>query len=208
MTTDRTLHIGLLTIVLAVLAWSAIGPYDYPTWVMETAPVLIVLPLLGWTYSSFRLTNLLYVLIAIHAIILIVGAHYTYARVPAFNWLRDVMGAERNSYDGLGHLAQGFIPAIAARELLLRTSPLHPGKWLTTLIVLGCLGISAIYELLEWGAAVAAGGGAVEFLGTQGDVWDTQKDMALCGIGAICALVLMSRLHDKGLKHLGFSAKL
>lgn len=203
MTTDRTLHIGLFVIVLAVLVWSVFDPYDYPTWVMETLPVMIVLPLLGATYNKFRLTNLLYVLIAIHAIILIVGAHYTYARVPAFNWLRDVMGAERNSYDGLGHLAQGFIPAIAARELLIRTSPLKPGKWMIVLIVLGCMGISAVYELLEWAAAVFAGGGAVEFLGTQGDVWDTQKDMALCGIGAICALLLMSRWHDRGLKRLG-----
>lgn len=202
MTTDRTLHIGLLTIVVAILVWSAFDPYEWGVWYAETAPVLIAIPLLAFTYNKFRLTNLVYVLIAIHAVILIVGAHYTYARVPLGNWVRDWMGAERNSYDGLGHFAQGFIPAMIARELLLRTSPLQPSKWLYALIFLGCMGISAIYELIEWGAAVVAGGGAVEFLGTQGDVWDTQKDMALCGIGAVFALILLSRWHDCALKKL------
>ena len=202
MNSSIKLHIGLLFIVVATLIWSAINPYEWGVWYAETAPVLIAIPLLAWTYNRFRLTDLVYVLIAIHAVILIVGAHYTYARVPLGNWVRDWMDAERNSYDGLGHFAQGFIPAMIARELLLRTSPLQPGKWLYALIFLGCMGISAIYELVEWGAAVVAGGGAVEFLGTQGDVWDTQKDMALCGIGAVCALILLSRWHDCALKKL------
>lgn len=202
MTTANRFHIGLLFLVIAVLIWSAFNPHDWGTWVAEVMPVLIVLPLLTLTYNKFRLTDLLYVLITIHAIILIVGGHYTYARVPIGNWVRDWLDAERNSYDGLGHFVQGFVPAMVARELLIRTSPLKSGKWFYTLIFLGCMGISAIYELIEWAAAVFAGGGAVEFLGTQGDVWDTQKDMALCGIGAIFALVLLSRWHDRQLTRL------
>lgn len=202
----KNLHWFLLISVVATLIWSAFNPHDYPTWVAEVMPVLIVLPLLGFTYNKFCLTDILYVLIAIHAVILIVGGHYTYARVPIGNWIRDWLDAERNSYDGLGHFVQGFVPAMVARELLIRTSPLKPGKWFYTLIFLGCMGISAIYELIEWITAELAGGGAVEFLGTQGDVWDTQKDMALCGVGAVCALVLLSRCHDKALEKLNIGS--
>ncbi len=191
-----------MVIVLATLLWSAIGPYDWPTWIMETLPVWIAVAILIPTRHKFPLTNLAYILIAIHAVILIVGAHYTYARVPLFDWIKEALGTERNSYDGLGHLAQGFIPALIARELLIRTSDLKRGKWMFVLIVLSCLGISAIYELIEWGAAEAAGGGAVEFLGTQGDVWDTQKDMALAGIGAALSLLILSKLHDRQLDKL------
>lgn len=184
------------------MAWSMIDPYDWPTWIMETLPVWIAAAILIPTRRKFPLTNLAYVLIAIHSVILIVGAHYTYARVPLFDWIRDALGTERNSYDGLGHLAQGFIPALIGRELLIRTSDLQRGKWMFALIVLSCLGISAIYELIEWGAAVAAGGGAVEFLGTQGDPWDTQKDMGLAGIGAALSLLILSKFHDRELNKL------
>lgn len=191
-----------LSLVALVMAWSMIGPYDWPTWIMETLPVWIAVAILIPTRHKFPLTNLAYILIAVHAVILIVGAHYTYARVPLFDWIKEALGTERNSYDGLGHLAQGFIPALIARELLIRTSDLKRGKWMFVLIVLSCLGISAIYELIEWGAAEAAGGGAVEFLGTQGDVWDTQKDMALAGIGAALSLLILSKLHDRQLDKL------
>lgn len=201
-TRPYTLPLACLVIVIAVLIWSGIMPYDRPTWWLEVAPVLIAVPLLLATYKKFPLTGLLYVLIAIHAVILMVGGHYTYARVPLFNDIKEWLGTARNSYDGLGHFAQGFIPAIAGRELLLRTSPLKSGKWMFVLIVLGCLGISAIYELLEWTTALIEGGHADEFLSTQGDIWDTQKDMALAGAGAISALITLRGLHDKALKKL------
>jgi putative membrane protein len=192
------IRLWLLLLIGAVFTWSAIGPYERHTWWMEVAPVLIALPLLLATHKKFPLTTLLYVLIAAHMIILMVGGHYTYARVPFF----DVEGM-RNNYDKLGHFAQGFIPAIIIRELLLRTSPLRAGKWMFALIVFSCLGISAIYEIIEWFAGASMGEGAQEFLGTQGDEWDTQKDMAWCGVGAIAALALLSRLHDRALKNLG-----
>lgn len=191
-----------LTVVLIVFIWSGIGPYDRVTWWMEVAPVIVALPLLLATYHKFRLTTLLYGLIALHAVILMVGGHYTYARVPAFDWLRDITGGDRNNYDKIGHFAQGFIPAMVARELLIRTTPLKHGKWMCALIVLSCLGISAIYEIVEWFAAVMVGEGAHEFLGTQGDEWDTQKDMAWAGAGAIAALLLLSKIHDRFLKRL------
>ncbi len=189
------LPLSLLGTTLLIMAWSFINPYEYSTWWMEAAPVVIAIPLLLFTAKRFRLTDILYVLIFIHAVILLVGAHYTYARVPLF----DLFGHDRNNYDKLGHFAQGFIPAIVIRELLLRTSPLRSGKWLSTIIVFSCLGISAIYEIIEFAAGVMVGEGATEFLGTQGDVWDTQKDMMWAGIGAICALVFLSRAHDKHL---------
>lgn len=179
-----------------IFIWSGIAPYDRTTWWMEVAPAILAAPLLLATYKKFSLTTLLYVLIFIHAVILMVGGHYSYARVPFFDW----MGESRNNYDKLGHFAQGFIPAMVVRELLLRTSPLKSGKWLFAIIVFACLGISALYELIEWAAAMALGQGADEFLGTQGDAWDTQKDMAFAGLGAVCALLFLSRLHDKYLK--------
>lgn len=188
-------------VVLAVLIWSGISPADRLTWWLEVAPVLIALPLLVFTRKRFPLTPLLVFLVTVHAVVLMVGGHYTYAQVPMGEWLSGVFHTGRNSYDGLGHFMQGFVPAIAARELLLRTSPLKPGKWLFAIIVLGCLGIAAAYELIEWAAAMAGGSGADEFLGTQGDVWDTQKDMALAGIGAIVALLMLGRFHDRLLQH-------
>jgi putative membrane protein len=185
-----------LAVVTIVFVWSAFGPYDRATWWLEVSPVLIALPLLLATYKKFPLTTLLYILVAVHSVILIVGGHYTYARVP----FMDFIGEGRNNYDKIGHFAQGFIPAIAARELLLRTSPLWAGKWLVALIVFSCMGVSAVYELIEWATAEIAGDGSVEFLGTQGDVWDAQKDMMWCGIGAITALLTLSKLHNRGLE--------
>lgn len=186
-----------VTVILLVV--SGIGAYDLPTWAMEVAPVVIVLPLLLTTHGRFPLTRLLYGLILVHAIILMLGGHYTYARVPLGFWMQDWFGLSRNPYDGIGHFAQGFVPAIATRELLLRHTRLEKGGWLFVLVAFTCLAISALYELIEWGAAVAMGQGADEFLGTQGDPWDTQKDMALAGIGAVVAQVLLSRWHDRQL---------
>ena len=183
--------------LIALLALSAWRPFDLATWAMEVAPVFVVLPLLWATARRFPLTPLLYALIFVHAAILMLGGHYTYARVPLGFWMQDWFHLARNPYDVIGHFAQGFIPAIAARELLLRHTRLERGGCLFSVVVLTCLGISAIYELIEWGAAVAIGQGADEFLGTQGDPWDTQKDMALAGVGAVAALALLSRWHDR-----------
>jgi putative membrane protein len=185
--------------LIALLALSGWKPHDGPTWAMEVAPVAVVLAILWATHRRFPLTPLLYALIFVHACILMLGGHYSYARVPLGFWMQDVLALTRNPYDGIGHFAQGFIPAIAARELLLRHTGLARGAWLFTVIVLACLGVSALYELIEWGAAVALGQGAEEFLGTQGDPWDTQKDMALAGLGAIAALLALSRWHDRQL---------
>ncbi len=190
----------LLLATAAVFVWSGIGPHDYFTWTLEVGPAVIGLIILAATYKRFRFTRMLYVLFAVHAVILIVGGHYTYAEVPLFNWIRDSFGHARNNYDKIGHFAQGFIPAMVARELLIRTSPLKRGKWLFALIVLSCLGISAFYELLEWWVAALSGTAAEAFLGTQGDVWDTQKDMALAGIGATLALLMLGKMHDRALK--------
>lgn len=185
--------------LIALLAVSGYKPHDLPTWAMEVAPVVIVLIILWISRERFPLSPLLYALIFVHACVLILGGHYTYARVPLGDWMQGVFGLARNPYDGIGHFAQGFIPAIAARELLLRQTGLQRGAWLALVIVLACLGVSALYELIEWGAAVALGQGAEEFLGTQGDPWDTQKDMALAGVGAAAALALLSRWHDRQL---------
>ena len=190
----------LLLALVLIMAWSFIKPHDYLTWWMEALPVLIGLAILIPTYKKFPLTDLLYVLLFLHAIVLLVGAHYTYARVPAFTLLQDEFGWSRNPYDKVGHFMQGFVPAMVARELLLRTSPLKSGKWMFTIIVMGCLGIAAIYEIIEWGAAMATGEAAEAFLGTQGDVWDSQKDMAWAGIGAIMALLMLGKKHDSMLK--------
>lgn len=169
---------------------------------MEAAPVLVALPLLALTYRRFPLTDLLYICIAAHGIILLVGAHYTYAEVPLGDWMRNAFHLSRNHYDRLGHFAQGFVPALIARELLLRTSPLKSGKWLTAIILLSCLGISAAYEIIEWIGAETLGQSADAFLGTQGDIWDMQKDMALALLGAMVALLFLSRAHDRALARL------
>ncbi len=190
---------ALFAIVLAVLLWSGISPHDHFTWFLEVAPVLLGLPLLLLTAKTFPLTPLAYLLLAVHACILMVGGKYTYAEVPLGFWVSGIMGWTRNNYDKLGHLAQGFVPAIVAREILLRRSPLDRGKWLAFIVVCICLAISAVYELVEWGTAVGTGEAAEAFLGTQGDPWDTQKDMAMAGLGAILALLSLSRVHDRQL---------
>jgi putative membrane protein len=194
----RALQFTTLVAVVG-LVWSGIGPYDRATWALEVAPVVIVLPLLWLTRKRFPLTPLLYVLIAIHAAILMLGGHYTYARVPAGDWVREAFDLARNHYDRLGHIAQGFIPAIAVREILLRQTPLHRGGWLFTLVAATCLAISACYEFLEWWTALLVGGAADAFLATQGDVWDTQWDMFLALCGALTAQVLLARWHDRQL---------
>ncbi|ACG75318.1 conserved hypothetical protein [Anaeromyxobacter sp. K] len=199
---DR-LPAALLALVLAVLAWSGIGPKDRGTWLMEVAPVLLVVPVLVATRRRFPLTPLLYVLVAVHAAVLCVGGHYTYAEVPAGFWVRDALGLARNHYDRLGHLMQGFVPALVARELLLRTSPLRRGRWLAALVTCVALAISAAYELVEWLAAVLLGQGADAFLGTQGDPWDTQWDMFLALVGAVLAQALLARVHDRAIARLG-----
>ena len=189
----------LLAIVLAALIASGIGPADRLTWFLEVVPVLVAVPLLLATARRFPLTPLVYCLIAVHALILVLGGHYTYAQVPLGFWIQDWFDFSRNHYDRIGHLMQGFGPAIIARELLLRTSPLRPGKWLFALVCLSILGISACYEFTEWWAAVIGGDAAGAFLGTQGDVWDTQWDMFLAGCGAIAAQMILQRLHDRQL---------
>ncbi len=194
----RALQFTTLVAVVG-LVWSGIGPYDRATWALEVAPVVIVLPLLWLTRKRFPLTPLLYVLIAIHAAILMLGGHYTYARVPAGDWVREAFDLARNHYDRLGHIAQGFIPAIAVREILLRQTPLHRGGWLFTLVAATCLAISACYEFLEWWTALLVGGAADAFLATQGDVWDTQWDMFLALCGALTAQVLLARWHNRQL---------
>lgn len=189
----------MLVSFLIVFAWSAIGPHDRFTWMLEVAPAVAAAVLLVATFRRFKFTTLAYVCIWLHAMILLVGGHYTYAEVPLFNWLRDAMGGTRNHYDRVGHFAQGFFPAIIAREVLVRCSPLRPGKWLAFLVTCVCLAISATYELVEWWTALATGEAADAFLGTQGDVWDTQWDMALALAGAVMALTTLSRLHDRQL---------
>jgi len=199
---DVKLHFGLLMSFLLLLVWSVIKPHDLFTWFLETAPAMIALVILIATYRRFRLSNLSYVLIWIHAIVLLVGGHYTYAEVPLFNWIRDTFNLSRNHYDRVGHFAQGFVPAIIAREVLLRKSPLKPGKLLTFVVISICLAISAAYELIEFGVSMATGSAGDAFLGTQGDVWDTQKDMLMCLIGTLAALVTLSGLHDRSLQRL------
>ena len=197
------MHTILLLSLLAILGWSAIAPHDYLTWAMEIAPVAIALPVLLLTYKRFTLTPLVYTLIWAHCVILIVGGHYTYAEVPLGEWAKEAFGFARNHYDQLGHLMQGFVPAILAREVYLRRSPLGPGAWLRLAVTSVCLAFSALYELIEWAAALLSAEASAAFLGTQGDVWDTQWDMFLALCGALLAQALLSRLHDRQLARLG-----
>ena len=192
--------LALLAATGLVLVWSGIQPLERGTWWLEVAPVLMGVPVLVVSYSRFRLSPLLYRLLFLHAVILMVGGHYTYARVPAGFWVQDLLDLSRNHYDRLGHLAQGFIPAILSREILLRLSPLRPGKWLVFLVICVCLAFSASYELIEWWAALIGGASAESFLGTQGDVWDTQWDMFLALLGCVSALVLLGRVHDRSME--------
>jgi putative membrane protein len=192
----------LLLSTLAALIVTGIAPYDRLTWAMEVSWVVVGVPLLVATRSRFPLTPLLYRLLFVHALILILGGYYTYARVPLGFWFGDLFGLTRNYYDRLGHLAQGFIPAILAREILVRRSPLAGSRWLPVVVVAICLAFSAFFEMIEWWSALALGADATDYLATQGDPWDTQADMFCALIGAVAALVLLSRVHDQQLRRL------
>ena len=205
-TASRRELLFLLAVTAVSLLLAIWRPYDMATYFLEVFPVLIAIPLLWVTRANFPLTRLLYWLITVHALILIAGGHYTYARVPLGDWVRDALELARNPYDRLGHLAQGFIPAMIAREILLRRSPLVRGKWLFYIVTCICMSISVLYEFIEWWTALVAGGGAIEFLGTQGDVWDTQWDMFLCTCGAILAQIMVAGVQDRQLGSAGHSA--
>ena len=189
----------LLVALAVVLVWSLIGCHDLFTWFLEVLPVLIAVPLLIYLYPRYHFTNLVYGLIAIHATILMVGGHYTYALMPVFLWIKDYFHLDRNYYDRLGHFAQGFVPAFIAREVLLRWTCLKRGKMLPYLVFSCCMAVSALYELFEFAAAKGTGTAADAFLGTQGDVWDTQWDMTWCLIGASVMLLFFTRVHDRAL---------
>ncbi len=196
----------LLAIVVIVFVWSGIRPHDRFTWMLEVFPVIIGFPILIYTYPRFRFTPLVYTLMAVHAVILMVGGKYTYAEVPLGFRLQEWLGLARNHYDRLGHFAQGFVPAMVAREVLIRRSPLSRTRWLPFLVICICLAISALYELIEFWTALATGEAAEAFLGTQGDTWDTQWDMMLALIGAIVSLGLLSRWHDRQLQRAGLQS--
>ena len=188
-----------IAIFAGTLAWSAIGPHDFLTWLLETLPAMAGGVVLAVTYRRFRLTGLAYLLILIHAVILMVGGHYTYARVPLFDFLGELFHWQRNNYDKLGHLAQGLVPAIIAREILIRKAVIASPPWRNFFIVCFCLALSALYELIEWVTALVSQEAAEAFLGTQGYVWDTQSDMAWALFGSVLALILLGRLHDRQL---------
>lgn len=191
----------LIVSILVLLLWSAIKPHDYFTWFLEVVPALGGWTILALVYRRFRLTDMGYVIVWMHSIVLIIGGHYTYAEVPLFNWIRDTFHTTRNSYDGVGHFVQGFFPAIIAREVLLRLNVLKRERsgWLFYIIVSICFAISAFYELIEWWVSIATGSKGDSFLGGQGDIWDTQKDMALCLAGSILALLTLSETHDRAI---------
>lgn len=189
-------------ILAFLLLISGISPYDRATWLMEVAPILVAFPVLAVTYRRFPLTSLLYLLVFVHATILLVGGAYTYTRVPFGFWLQDVLTLTRNPYDKIGHFAQGFVPALVAREIFLRGSYVSGRKMAGFLSVCVAMAISAWYELIEWGAALALGQGAEEFLGTQGDPWDTQSDMFCAFLGALIAIAALSRFHDRQIAQL------
>lgn len=194
--------LALLVLAVVALVVSGIGPKDRLTWLLEVAPVLIGAPILVASAKRFPLTPILYILLFFHALVLMLGGHYTYAEVPLGEWAKDAFGFARNHYDRLGHVTQGFVPAILAREILLRKSPLQPGGWLRLSVTSICLAFSALYELIEWATALLSGEAATAFLGTQGDIWDTQWDMYLALCGALLAQALLSRLHDRQLARL------
>lgn len=185
-----------LSIFAAVFLWSGISPKDRLTWWLEVAPALIALTLMWASFRRFPLTSLLYWLVLIHCVVLMVGGHYTYAEVPLFDWIKELTGGSRNNYDKIGHFIQGFVPAIAAREILLRNQVVHGRRWLFFVVICICLAISAFYELIEWWVALLSKQAAEAFLGTQGYMWDTQSDMGLALLGAIAAQVLLAKLHD------------
>lgn len=188
------------SVFFITLIWSGISPEDYFTWFLEVIPALIGFIVLALTYKKFKLTGLTYFLILVHCIILMVGGHYTYAKVPLFDWIKDLFELSRNNYDKVGHFAQGFIPAIIAREIFIRRHVINTKYWLNFLVVCFCLAFSAFYELIEWWVAALSGESAENFLGTQGYIWDTQSDMALALFGSIIALIFLSKMHDRQLQ--------
>ena len=192
-------HLALLALFVAVLVWSGIRPHDYTTWALEIFPSLVGIAVILATYRRFRLTTLAYTCVLLHTAILAAGGHWTYALNPWFEWVKEAFGLARNHYDRLGHLAQGFFPALIAREIIARTSPLKRGRWLAFLVVCFCLAVSACYEFVEWWTALILGQGADAFLGTQGDPWDTQWDMFLALVGATLAMLTMTRVQDRAL---------
>jgi len=202
---EKKFHLFLLISLMGILAWSAINPYKRLTWVLEVLPAVVGTVILLATYSRFRLTSISYFWIWFFSIILIVGGKYTYAQMPLFNWIRDTYELSRNHYDRFGHFFQGFTPAILTREVLLRTSPLKKGKWLFFIVCCICLAVSASYELIEWLSAEVSDEAADAFVGAQGDVWDAQKDMGLCLLGAFFSQILLGRRQDKLLKKLVYT---
>ena len=188
---------------MTVFVWSWVNPNDRFIWFLEIIPAVMGFVVVALTYRSFRLTSLIYTLILIHCIILMIGGHYTYAEVPLFDYLKDIMGFSRNNYDKVGHFAQGFVPALIAREIVIRKNIIRGKAWMIFFIVCFCLAISAFYELIEWWVALASGEDAAAFLGTQGYVWDTQSDMGFALLGALVGLISLSRVHDKQLAHVG-----
>ena len=189
--------IVLLVVGTALLVWSGVAPADRTTWILEVFPIFIAVPLLAATFRRFPLTPLVYRLIFVHALILMLGGHYTYAKVPLGFWMQEIFGFSRNHYDRIGHFAQGFVPAIIAREVLIRRSPLKGGRWLFFIVLCVCLAISACYEFIEWWSALIGGNAADAFLGTQGDPFDTQADMFMALVGACTAQLLLARVHDR-----------
>jgi len=200
MKSARRSDVTLFAIVILAILWSGWRPYDRLTWWLEVSPGLVGLGILFGTYGRFRFTTFCYTLIALHICILCVGGHYTYARVPLFDWLRPLFAWQRNNYDRLGHFMQGFVPAIIAREMLLRCGVVARKNWLPFLVLSICLGISAFYELIEWQVAVLGGGATNDFLGSQGDVWDTQADMGTALVGAALALIFLSAVHNRAIR--------
>ena len=200
----KSLQYAWMAIFLLVFAWSGIGAKDYPTWFLEVFPAVLGAAVLWYTRDSYPLTRLTYVLILVHCIILMVGGHYTYAEVPLFDWIRDEFGQSRNNYDKLGHFAQGFVPVIIAREIVIRNRVFNSQRWRDFFIVSFCLGFSAFYELIEWWVALLSEEAAESFLGTQGYIFDTQSDMFYALIGAVLALLLLGKLHDRQLKAGGY----
>jgi putative membrane protein len=201
---NRSLQTAWIVIFLATFTWSAVNPHDYPTWFLEVLPAVLGAAVLWYTRDTYPLTQLTYILILIHCVILMVGGHYTYAEVPMFEWIRDEFGQQRNNYDKLGHFVQGFVPVIVAREIVIRNKVFNSARWRDFFIVCFCLGFSAFYELIEWWVALLSEEAAESFLGTQGYIWDTQSDMAYALVGAVLALLLLGKLHDQQLRSGGY----
>jgi len=195
-------HYALLALFAIVLLWSGIRPHGYFTWFLEVCPALVALVVLAVTWRRFQFTTLVYTLICLHAIILMVGGHYTYARVPLFDWISAWLHLGRNHFDRLGHFAQGFVPAMIAREVFIRRGIVKKGGWTVFLVICLCMAVSAWYELFEYGVAVATGSAADDFLGSQGDPWDTQNDMLMAFIGSSTAMLTMRAWHDRAMRQL------